>query len=412
MYKFFSKEINIIKNYPILLITLSISFFLLILFTLLWPIFRIRFGLINCDRIGHFSANTELYLCNRLISKSYYFDIFYYPKSPVNQQLSIMVKRKLIILPKFFIRPLDLISRKLSIFKRHRAITSLSGDHDANNLLDKIPSQITMNKEELNLGYKLLKSIFGLKAKKKFICLIVRDDAYLEKQWLNKGTMNFHTHRNIDINNFYYAANELTKKGYYVFRMGSKVNKKFNTYNNKMIIDYANSNFRTDFMDIFLMSNCFFCISTVTGLDAVSLMARKPILYLSSIPIGYYTTSSKKFMNCTRNHFYVKKNRNLKTSEIFKNSLAFSLDKRDFEKKKVILKNYTSKDIYNIAIEMLSYVKNNFKLNSKQKILNKKYWDNYNFLFRKYNKFNYHLHGNYDSVYSSYFLRNNYHHLK
>ena len=56
---------------------------------------------------------------------------------------------------------------------------------------------------------------------------------------------------------------------------------------------------------------------------------------------------------------------------------------------------------------MLSYVKNNFKLNSKQKILNKKYWDNYNFLFRKYNKFNYHLHGNYDSVYSSYFLRNN-----
>ena len=50
--------------------------------------------------------------------------------------------------------------------------------------------------------------------------------------------------------------------------MGSKVKDKLNT-NNPKILDYANMEIRSDFLDIYLASKCKFCISTDYGLDEV-----------------------------------------------------------------------------------------------------------------------------------------------
>lgn len=407
----FIKEYNIIKYYPILIITLPVGIVVLIFFAIIWPLFKVRFGLINCDRIGHFAANTELYICNKIYNKCNALDLLYFPKEVANTQLEKMVKRKIIILPKFIIRPLDLICRKFYFFKNHRAITSSYGDHDINNLLDKMPAQIKMNTAETKYGKKILKNM-GVPKGSKFICLIVRDNSYVEKRWSNKGTMNFHSHRNIDINDFRKASVELTNKGYYVLRMGSIVKGDFLFPKNNMIIDYANSSFQSDFMDIFLMSHCYFCISTVTGLDAVSFVARKPILFVSSIPIGMYSTSSKKFMNCTRNHFSIQKKTNLTTSEIFNNNLAFALDKKNFDKKKIILKSYSGADLKKIVIEMNEYVKNHFKYKNKSdKNLNDQYWKLYETLHKSH-KSDYNLHGSLKSSYSCFFLKKFRNHLK
>ena len=70
---------------------------------------------------------------------------------------------------------------------------------------------------------------------KKFVCLMVRDNAYL-----NSKNASYHSHRNCNIENFLLVSEELTKMGYYVFRMGAKVEKKF-TSKNPMIIDYASN---------------------------------------------------------------------------------------------------------------------------------------------------------------------------
>ena len=70
------------------------------------------------------------------------------------------------------------------------------------------------------------------------------------------------------IDSFSLAADSLAKKGYYVFRMGKNVKGKFKTTSEK-VIDYANSKYRSDFLDIFLGANCEFCISTGLGFDEV-----------------------------------------------------------------------------------------------------------------------------------------------
>ena len=46
------------------------------------------------------------------------------------------------------------------------------------------------------------------------------------------------------------SLEELTKRGYFVLRMGSKVKDKLNT-NNPKILDYANMEIRSDFRYIF-----------------------------------------------------------------------------------------------------------------------------------------------------------------
>ena len=58
--------------------------------------------------------------------------------------------------------------------------------------------------------------------------------------------------------------------------MGSIVKENISTNNNK-IINYANSQNRTDFLDIYLISKCKFYISTGTGLDLVATLFRKPL---------------------------------------------------------------------------------------------------------------------------------------
>ena len=83
--------------------------------------------------------------------------------------------------------------------------------------------------------------------------------------------------------------------------MGSLVEKKFKN-NNKMIIDYANSPHKSDFLDVYLGANCSFCISTSTGFDAIPYVFRRPIAYVT-VPIKYFFTFSRNFLIIAKHHF-------------------------------------------------------------------------------------------------------------
>ena len=67
------------------------------------PWLLVRFEGLFSTRIGHFAANTELYLCERdaciNIPTQRYIDIFYITEPVSNQQLAIMWKRVLRIWP-------------------------------------------------------------------------------------------------------------------------------------------------------------------------------------------------------------------------------------------------------------------------------------------------------------------------
>ena len=143
----------------------------------------------------------------------------------------------------------------------------------------------------------------GLDVNSNFVCLNVRDDAYLKRTY-PRGNWNYHNYRNWNIKKFIKASESLTKRGYKVLRMGKIVNDKLET-SNPMIIDYANSPFKSDIMDIYLHTKCFFT-ATTAGVDLASYVSRVPMAWIS-VPIhGFYSF---------KNHFHTTKHHKCKKTE-------------------------------------------------------------------------------------------------
>ena len=76
----------------------------------------------------------------------------------------------------------------------------------------------------------------------------------------------YHDYRDSDPSTYLGACEWLASLGIYTLRMGATVGTKF-SHDSELIIDYANSSIRSDFMDIYLGANCLFCISQGTGFD-------------------------------------------------------------------------------------------------------------------------------------------------
>ena len=404
MKKILSKLIND----PFLLISLPLSLPFIILIILISPVIHIRIGLINCDRIGHFAANTELYLCRKKYEEKNFLDIFYFPSKVSNKQLEKMIKREIYIFPKIIVRPFDLIIRSFKLLRRFNPIKTNFGDHDIYNYLDKRKNIIKFNREEKKKGNDFLKKINLYK--KKYVCLTIRDEKYVEKNWKNKKTMDYHKHRNMEIDDFIPMCKYLNQQGFFVVRMGSDVKKKM-SYSNPKFIDYSVSDIKSDFLDIYILANCYFNVSSVMGLDAIPFIFRKPILYLSSIPIGHFSTSSKRFLNVTLNHYDKLKKKNLSTTDIFKKGCGFLYSKKEFENRKIKLVSYKKNEIKLYTVEMLKFVKSNFVYSKNQLILNNYYWDNYKKNIKEYKLSNF-LHGKIKSKYSIVNLNKNKHFLR
>ena len=393
----------LILSIPIYLI----SFISLIVIYIIGPSYLIRFGNLNSSRLGHFVANTELYLCEKEkkinLPKQRFIDLFFFQKIS-NYQIAKMWKRELHVLPKFLLEPIFIInkynSNYFSFAKKH-LIKSSCSDRDVYNLLDKTEPHLHFTKEEIIEGEKYLKK-FGLGTNSKFVCLIVRDRAYLEHTSpLNNWS--YHNFRNSDIDNFLLAAEYLTERGYYVFRMGSIVEKKINSKNEK-IIDYANSDLRSDFLDVFLGANCNFCISTSCGFDSIPYTFRVPIAYIT-VPIGLFSTFSSKFLIMTKHYYSKNLKRNLKFSEIINKKFGKFKTTKEFENADIDLKENSPKEIKEFIVEMVDRYENKWKDDDNSKLIQSKFWDNYKTFIKKENLED--LHGKLSAKFSVNFLEKN-----
>ena len=399
------KQLRILKEEPDLFITLPLSS-VIILFIVLAKIIsiNIRVGFLKNDRLGHFAANTELNILEKKYYKIKSFDFYYYPRVNIcNNTISKLWKRHLIILPRFILRPIDLIFRNFNFFQNFCCGVTQNEDRDISNLLELFPPTLSWTKDEENIGTKQLAKM-GINKNDKFICLNVRDDSYLNS--INNSNSSYHDYRNSDINNYIDAINYLNKLGYFVIRMGARVKKKVD-YTHSRFIDYAYDGIRSDFMDIYLGSKCFFCITSASGFDAIPYIFRRPILYTNALPVGYFMTFQKKVIITTKNHFSIPLNRNLTFSEIRNSDLFLSTNSLDFETNKIRLIENTPEELTNAVIEQLENIKNvrNLEADELQNI----FWGNYPNEIRDFNGNR--LHGKIVSQISTSYLKSNPHWL-
>jgi putative glycosyltransferase (TIGR04372 family) len=358
---------KIFWNFSIVL-GIPLAPFLVLICRLIRPVILIRFDIIVSERIGHFAGNIEQYVLERKagINKPSQktVDIWCLNYPIANRQLARMWRRVINIFPQFVVRPMLWINSLIPGGQVHVIGKNTSHDRDMYNLMDKYPASLSFSEAELERGREALVSL-GVPDGAKFICLIVRDSAYLQNHlpWWNWG---YHDFRNCNVQNYVRAAEELTRRGYYVIRMGAAVREPMQT-ENPMVIDYAAKGLRSDFMDIYLGAHCWFCISNSTGFDSIPAIFRRPILYVDEVPAGTFMTSSHRYLATTKQHWLVREERNMSLEEILASDAACYFKSELFQEAGIELKESDPEDIVSVVLEMEKLVTSDWRLMDSEK---------------------------------------------
>ena len=393
------------RIFKIPIYSLSLCIVLAIRLIRYWIIIRI--GKLRSTRIGHFIANVELYLCEQDAGinapSKRYIDLFYIEEFVSNQQIMKMWKKKIHIWPSWIMKYIHIINSIIPGGRLHEVGQNTLNDRDVNNLLDRFKPHLEFTTEEESLGRECLQ-VMGIPNGEKFVCLIVRDSAYLSgPRWTH------HNYRDSDIQNYVLAAEELVKSGYYVIRMGAKVHEKIYCSSTK-VIDYATNGMRNDFLDIYLGAKCAFCISTGTGWDAVPECFRRPIVFVNFMPLEGMHTWRSEFIAITKKHYWRKSQQALTFQEILKTGAGASYLNDDYESLGIQLFENTPEEIRDVVVEMVERLEGKWQAQHVDGALQQRFWG----IFTSKNSLDNGIkrHGQIRSRFGAQFLRNNFHLLE
>ena len=390
----------------ILLIPIYIlSFFIFLFLKISKPFLQIRFGQISSSRIGHFLINTELYLMGlkEKKEKNFFFDIIYTEENISNLYVHKVFKSKVRFYPRIIFSKIHNINR--FIFKDpdfEIQEFGPGGDRDKKNLLSKFNYDFEFNSDEINLGEETLKKL-GIPNNSKIVTYCIRDSKYLTKKYPNKN-FEYHNYRDWDSQLFINSANSLANKGYYILRMGSIVGNKFET-NNVKVIDYANSNFRSDFMDFYLGYKSSFCVTTATGMDSFSFFFRKKLAQIHIPLFSAWTNNGNLLSSC---HIYSnteKKILNLSETFYYFNKINFQVNTNSLQKLGLKIIYHSPEHIVDFCLEAERIYNKNISYSEEDRNLQIKFWDIFKYNIKKYNLL--HLHGDMKASFDINFLRKN-----
>jgi len=331
---------------------------LLVLIHLISPILFIRIGVIRSDRLGHLGLDLELSMC--LEKEKVRKQESSFPKElnlfctihPIsNHYLLRLWQEKLIILPSWFIIPLDKIIKKIDLFSKYNFFEYVSkSGHKDFSLLDLYPPILTIPNKGIEEGKKLLKDL-GITPGQPYICLAVRDSEYLNRH-LPENNWAYHDFRDSKIENYIEMSEYFASKGFAVLRMGKFMKGTFASHNSN-IIDYANSKFQSDFADVFLFANCYMCISTSTGMDSLASIFRVPVGLVNVVNIG--SVAIGELVKLFQPKVFIEKisGRELTYVEIIERQLFSLSSSSELEVNGVALIENTPKELKLFATEIL-----------------------------------------------------------
>ena len=374
---------NIIKKYSKIYIKTFICIILypvVLFFEIINQYKTIKFVEIDSSRMGNFLCIVEGYFIKKNSLKNMKL-IFFFRFPICNTQIEKMSKRILDVkfnrLINYFYKVLLFWKKNDLIYRGNSFSTSVLCINKQYPGLKSIKPNIYFTNSENDKGSKLIEQ-FGLTNQDKWICIHNRDSSYLNKTF-PKNDWSYHLYRNFSVQSFTSAANFFVSKGYYVLRMGSVVDEKFITNNDK-IIDYANSKFRSDFLDVYLLANCNFFFGSDSGLGIIPLTFQKPCY-----GINHFYTLFHRSRWLHPWSFTFKRLKNLDTGkllslkEIMNLSSNFSsiLGMNFFIKNKLELLDNSEEEIKSFAIEIDKEMSGNYVESKEDTKIQEEFWKIY-----------------------------------
>lgn len=402
-----NRTLQMILKLPLFLCSAPFTVLTVLALRIIRPWLLVRWGGLISSRIGHFACNTELYLCKLdagiKVPRQRYVDLFYMVKPICNEQLATMWKRILRVWPGWVLGRINRVNRLIPGSSVHEiGKTTFQDDRDVHNFLERFPPHLEFTAEEEARGAVGLEAM-SIPQSARFVCLIVRDSAYLEQHLQDGGR--HHSYRDCDAQNFVMPAEELADRGYFVIRMGAKVREAMNSVHPK-VIDYAMNGMRSDFMDIYLGAKCEFCISTATGYDAVPEIFRRPLVVVNDHSLAYIRSWNVSNITIVKKYWLPKEHRFMTLREILASGAGLYLTSQQFEESGIELIENTSEEIRDVVIEMDNRLNGVWQPHQDDEVLQRRFWE----IFKTYAVDEYKgdsLHGELRARFGANFLRNN-----
>lgn len=306
----------------------------------------VRFGILWSNRLGHLIGNTECYLCERDAGiQPDAYDIWFHPAAISSKAIYLKYRELLHIWPEWFAALVVKVNSLFRGWEKHM-VGSVQVDRDIHNLWEKHAPHIEFTAREERRGQRLLRSL-GIPKDAKWICLIVRDSAYL-KTTSPPNDFSYHDYRDSDVSDYIPTAVELVKRGYYVIRVGAIVGKPFHVRHHK-IIDYATMKNRSDFGHLYLGAKCAFCIGTHCGFMAIPQAFRRPIGITNYVPLEYIPTWAKGLV-IWKHH--LKDGKKMSVKEIMQSGVRAAMFGPLFDQAGVNLEDNSPQEVFEVAMEM------------------------------------------------------------
>jgi putative glycosyltransferase (TIGR04372 family) len=253
------------------------------------PWVHVRMAMFATSRIGHFVADAAILLARRSLEPpgTRTIDVFWIRTPTCNDQWARMVRRQLFV--RWWVRYVATFNKLIPGGAVHELeLPSLSGNRAAYNPLRLSPARFTFTPDEDQRAKAWLKRR-GWRDGEKFICLQVRDSAYLSTHPLHspagKGHWDYHDYRDSDIDTYVEAVQALVDRGYWVIRMGKVVHKRL-PLDHQRVIDYPFAPDQDDLLDIWLSVHCHLFVSTSTGIDVIPwAYGQPPGVYVNALPL-------------------------------------------------------------------------------------------------------------------------------
>jgi len=251
---------------------------------LIRPIILIRFGTIRSDRIGHFTLEAGMQFAKNIAKTDGVIELYWLPKQTSNKHWKKMVRRNFSV--HWWVEYLDYWNSALPGGGDNYRPSTNTNARDMQGVLYKSKASMKFLSHEEEEAKKWLRS-HGWKDGDPFVCLLVRDSAYLSKDPKHSNTHNYsyHNYRDTDIFDYIDAIEWLADKEIMVIRMGRIMNNPI-SINHKKVIDYAFCDNQSDLLDVWLFANCSLCISNGSGPDMISNIYNRPLLFINYIPIA------------------------------------------------------------------------------------------------------------------------------
>jgi putative glycosyltransferase (TIGR04372 family) len=289
-----------------------------VIIRILRPWILIRVGIFKSHRIGHFITDAHYQIVLTKIGEVDSIDLWA-TGAISNQSYNRIIKRNLYV-SKYF----EHIYYWNHIIPGGKVnqVNTLRNSRDTSGIFTKHLTHINFSDDESAIGLSWLMD-FGWKQGEPFICLLNRDQKYLNDQIkssklgiLPKNFYDYHSYRNSSIIEYQKSILWMIEKGYWIIRMGKAAEQKL-LINHRQLIDYPFLDTQSDLLDLWIFSNCSACISTGTGIDCLSWIQGIPSLALNYLPLMNAVTAYN-VITVPKNLFWLDNHKELNLKEYLK----------------------------------------------------------------------------------------------